>query len=238
MNFLQQKGFEVVYADTDSIFVKKKEAFREDYEKLRKEISQHVNLPIALDHHYKFLLLLPLEADLSGNMEAQKHYFGLLTNGELLTRGIEIRRHDCPPLIKKFQKKLIKILFNVETTKEVWNNGYKNAVKYVDQTINRLLNKDIPIEELVVSKMLRKSLFAYTRLFPHISAAINLVQQGKRVRKGDIINFIFVNVKHHNPLRRVVPLELGDVEYYDQEKYQEMILDAAETVLSTFGFSR
>ena len=94
--FVQERGFEVVYGDTDSIFVKMKDATSEDYEELSREISQHVGLPIALDHHYKYLLLLSLESDPSGNMEAQKHYFGILTSGEVLARGIELRCHDCP----------------------------------------------------------------------------------------------------------------------------------------------
>jgi hypothetical protein len=47
---------------------------------------------------------------------------------------------------------------------------------------------------------------------------------------------------HKNPLRRVVPV--CDIQgnngktSYDKEKYREMILDAAETVLKYFGFDR
>jgi len=29
-------------------------------------------------------------------MEAQKHYFGVLYDGELVARGIKLRRHDTP----------------------------------------------------------------------------------------------------------------------------------------------
>jgi hypothetical protein len=53
-----------------------------------------------------------------------------------------------------------------------------------------------------------------------------------------------------NPLCRVVPLEniqeqeQGEgmkkslLDYYDEEKHREMVLDAAETVLGSFGFDR
>ena len=53
-----------------------------------------------------------------------------------------------------------------------------------------------------------------------------------------LIDFIYVNARHHTPLRRVVPFEIYDSEYYDREKYWDMVLEAAETVLSTFGFSK
>jgi DNA polymerase elongation subunit (family B) len=40
-------------------------------------------------------------------MEAQKHYFGVLTSGEIVARGIEMRRHDTPRFIMEFQRNLI-----------------------------------------------------------------------------------------------------------------------------------
>ena len=56
--------------------------------------------------------------------------------------------------------------------------------------------------------------------------------------RGETVDFVYVNAKHHNPLRRVAPIEIYDKAYYDSEKYRDMVLDASETVLSTFGFSR
>jgi hypothetical protein len=46
-------------------------------------------------------------------------------------------------------------------------------------------------------------------------------------------------VAHKNLLRRVMPLDLVSEEHdYDKEKYREMLLEAAETVLGYFGFDR
>jgi hypothetical protein len=92
----------------------------------------------------------------------------------------------------------------------------------------------------------------YKSLFPHVSAAIQLLSAtggGKQSTKGDTIQYIYTNSKHNNPLRRVVPLEIlqkvekdGKEEKstlnYDKDKYREMILDAAETVLGYFGFNK
>ena len=84
---------------------------------------------------------------------------------------------------------------------------------------------------------------------PHVSAAIQLLSknaENKCPTKGDTIQYIYTNSKHNNPLCRVVPLEIiqkermkqGTLNYYDKDKYREMILDAAETVLGYFGFDR
>ncbi|MCW4041437.1 MAG: hypothetical protein NWE83_11895 [Candidatus Bathyarchaeota archaeon] len=237
-NLAQRHGFEVIYADTDSLFVKKPTATRADYEALSQIISRHIGLPIALDHHYKFLLLLPLESDPLGVMDAQKRYFGLLTDGQLVTRGIEIRRHDCPRFIKTFQTQLIRHLFEVNTVDTVKQEGLQNALSYIHQTLNAITRQEIAPEELIISKILRKPLTTYTQQSPHVAAARNLVQQGQHISDGDVIDFIYVNARHSNPLRRVIPTDLCEIPYYDAEKYQDLILDAAETVLATFGFAR
>jgi hypothetical protein len=73
-------------------------------------------------------------------------------------------------------------------------------------------------------------------LFPHVSAAI---QSRKYPLKGETIQYIYTDSKHNNPLCRVTLIE--DIKFlpqYDKEKYKEMILDAAETVLGFLGFDR
>lgn len=237
-NLARRNGFEVIYADTDSLFVKKPTATRADYDALSQKVSRRIELPIALDHHYKFLLLLPLELDPSGVMEAQKRYFGLLTDGQLVTRGIEIRRHDCPRFIKTFQTQLIRHLFGVNAVDAVEQEGLRSALSYIQQTVDAVARHEVTPKELIISKVLRKPLAAYTQQSPHVAAARNLVQQGQRISDGDVIDFIYVNAQHPNPLRRVMPTDLYEAPYYDAKKYQDLILDAAETVLATFGFSR
>jgi DNA polymerase elongation subunit (family B) len=106
-------------------------------------------------------------------------------------------------------------------------------------------------EHLVISKLLGRDIKKYKSLFPHVSAAIQLLSSkggGKSPSKGETIQYIYTNSKHNNPLCRVVPLqtlqkgEKDDKENsfvnYDKDKYKEMILDVAETVLGYFGFDR
>ena len=61
--------------------------------------------------------------------------------------------------------------------------------------------------------------------------------------KGDTIQYVYTNSQHNNPLCRVVPIaidnaQVGSMSQYDKEKYKEMILDAAETVLGFLDFDR
>jgi hypothetical protein len=61
-----------------------------------------------------------------------------------------------------------------------------------------------------------------------------------------ILSNIFIDSQHNNPLCRVIPVDIDSIQEegktilnnYDKEKYKEMILDAAETILGLFGFDR
>ena len=56
---------------------------------------------------------------------------------------------------------------------------------------------------------------------------------------GEGVEYIFTNSAHTNPLCRVTPRDFikeGQRLDYDKEKYREMLLEAAETVLGYFGF--
>jgi DNA polymerase elongation subunit (family B) len=76
----------------------------------------------------------------------------------------------------------------------------------------------------------------------YVSAAIQLSNENKHPKKGDTIRYIHTDSQHKNPLCRVVSIDSTDGKKeklaYDKEKYKEMILDSAETVLGYFGFDR
>jgi DNA polymerase elongation subunit (family B) len=238
-DIVQAQGFELLYADTDSVFLKKEGAPIQEYENVKDTLAKETGLPISIENYYKFVVLLPLEA--SDRMEALKHYFGITQSGELVARGIEIRRHDAPNFIKQFQTELLYTLFDCENSEGVFSKGYENALLLLTKTIDKLMTGDVQSEDLVISKLLGQELDKYTSLFPHVSAAIQLANEGKPTMAGDGLEYIFTNARHSNPLLRVTAKEhikQGQEFDYDKEKYREMLLEAAETVLGYFGFDR
>jgi DNA polymerase elongation subunit (family B) len=183
------------------------------------------------------LVLLPLEAD--EKIEVLKHYFGITYEDELVVRGIEIRRRDIPNFIKQFQTQLLHTLFDCKDSSEILTKGYENALLLVTQAIDRIMTGESLVEQdLIISKLLRQNIEKYKSLFPHVYAAIQL---RKYPLKGDTIRYIYTNSQHNNPLCRVVPIEnvkSESLRIYDKERYREMTLDAAETVLGFFDFDR
>src|SRR5207245_4210154 len=155
----------------------------------------------TLEHHYKLLVLLPLEAN--EKMEALKHYFGITHTNELIARGIEIRRHDAPNFIKEFQSELLQTLFDCNDSAEVCSNAYDNALLLVTRTIDKVMTGEIDVQDLVVSKLLRQDIDKYRSLFPHVSAAIRLREVGKSLVRGQNIQYVYTDAQHRNPLCRL-----------------------------------
>jgi DNA polymerase elongation subunit (family B) len=171
-------------------------------------------------------------------MEAKRHYFGLTYDNQLVTRGIDTRRHDSPIFIKEFQKTLLSKLFDCQSSEEVLTTGYQNALTYITHSIDKLMTGEVQITDLVVSKLLRQNIEKYRSLFPHVAATIRLNISGVVAKRGDSIQYVYTDSSHTDPLYRITPAKLITNQNYDREKYLELLLDAAEAVLSIFGFNR
>ena len=171
-------------------------------------------------------------------MEARKHYYGLTYDNQLITRGIDTRRHDSPTFIKEFQRISLSKMFGCNTSEEVLTTGYENALLYITRSIDKLMNGEVQITDLVVSKILRQNIEKYRSLFPHVAAAIRLNVSGAIANRGDSIQYVHTDSNHTDPLHRIISAKLIITQEYDREKYLEMLLDSAEAVLAIFGFNR
>ncbi len=96
-------------------------------------LKKETGLEMTLEFHYRFLMLLYIEAD--DKMKARKHYYELTYDNQLITRGIDTRRHDSPAFIKEFQITLLSKLFDCNNYEEVLTNGYQNALLYITQVL-------------------------------------------------------------------------------------------------------
>ena len=232
MQIARSKGFETIYADNDCLFLKKLGASTSDYENLAEEIAERVGLPMALDRHFRFLVLLSQKRD--RQLGAAKRYYGKEIDGSLFYRGIELRRHDAPPLVRRFQEELMAILLDAGNAEEVRNDNVREAWQYVYETCSSIRQNRMKPEDLVVSKVLRKPIDEYKSSLPHVIAAKQLLNKGRPSESGDVIDFIYVNTEHANPVRRVIPSSLvgkGGTSY-DTEKYVSLVIESARVLLT------
>ncbi len=223
----QRHGFEVVYGPFDSLFVKHRDASRDDFKELAEEISMETGLPMGLDHYFRYLVLLNKTSD--PLVMAANHYYGKLMDGSMFYRGIETRRHDTPAFIHKTQEQMIHALFKPEEPENVLCDGLAEAQSIALRAIRKLRQGRIDPGELVISKRLRRDLDDYSSKQPHIVAAL----------LGDMeemSRYILVNTGHANPFLRVMPESMIDEGHraYDRRKYASMMRRAAWNILRPF----
>ena len=65
-------------------------------------------------------------------------------------------------------------LFDCNTFEEVLTVGYEKALLYITQSIDKLMNGEVRVTDLVISKLLRQNIEKYRSLFPRVAAAIRL----------------------------------------------------------------
>jgi len=178
--WIEGKGYQVIYGDTDSIFV----AIGKDKSKLqakkigidlqgfvndkwRQVLLRDFNVSSQLDiefetHFSKFLMPTIRGHNLVGDKKkigTKKRYAGLV-NGELVFKGLETVRSDWTELSKDFQQELYRMIFNNEPV-----NDY--IIKIVDE-----LRQGFYDDKLVYQKKIRRKLSDYVNTPPHVKAAL------------------------------------------------------------------
>ena len=102
----------------------------------------------------------------------------------------------------------------------------------------RLLDGEVPIWDLIVTKRLSKSLENYTQKVSQLIAAEQLLKEGVEVSAGKSVRFLFTSAGNKRYDRRVKAKELlSEGTNADIKKYLLLLYSAASNVLSPFNYS-
>lgn len=227
----ESEGFEIVYGDVDSLFVKKRGASRRSYEALAAKISEATGLPMSLDRHFKFIAFPRLRTD--PETPALKRYFGLTYDDVVEARGIELRRSDTPPIVREFQERLIRVVMSFESVEDVKSRGIEEGLRLLSE-YEEMLRRGLGVEELEIRRRLGKNPEEYSRGLAQSSAAIQLQALGLRLERGREVGFIYTSHRHPNPHSRVRASQLFSGRY-DIEYYRGYLRRAARTVIEAVG---
>jgi DNA polymerase elongation subunit (family B) len=231
MNIARAKGFHTIYGNSDSLFLKKPEATLENYENIASLIQHELDLPITLENHFKYLVLLPQKT--FREFGAINRYYGIRYDGELICRGIELRRRNTPRFIASTQKEAIHLLLSQSSKEEVLTKGIEAVTNLILKASNELKHGRIPIHDLEAKTILRRRPLKYKVKLPHVAAAKTLEIHGNKVERGSLIKYIYIDSEHNNPFRRVSPS--GYHKKYDSKKYIHLLKEAKKSILLPFG---
>jgi DNA polymerase I len=214
-----QLGIDVVYGDTDSLFIKSPR--EELVEQIRAWAEKELRVELELDKVYKY-------AAFSGR---KKNYFGVLPDGTVDIKGLTGKKSHTPLFIKRLFQQALQYLGEVNTPED-FMRARERTKELLRQGYVQLRERNVPLEELAFRVMLGKDPEEYAETTPqHIKAAKLLQERGKEVKAGDIIHF----VKVVGPIG-VKPLELTKKEDVDVDKYVEFMKSTFEQVLDALGY--
>ncbi|MFQ5779201.1 MAG: DNA polymerase domain-containing protein [Nitrospiria bacterium] len=225
---VEAEGFEMLHAIVDSLWIKRPKTTEADYETLVEKISRDCEIPISFEGVYRWLLFPPSRSD--PKIGVPNRYLGLFRSGEIKLRGIEARRSDTPPFIKKAQHAMIEILSKAKNRQE-----YQALAPTVracfEEYRDRLRSGRVPFFDLAVSKSLSKSPEEYTKESLIAIVAKELSGRGVRLVPGQNIAYVITDMKARVPSERARAVGFIDGAWgYDVEKYESFLTEAMEVL--------
>ena len=221
----ESQGYEVLHALVDSLYLWKANTTAADYDRLADEIAAATGLPMAVEGIYRWIVFVPSKT--SPRIGVPNRFFGVMEDGKLKVRGIEMRRHDCVPLVAAMQEEILETLKHATTRAEYLRLLETSAVPILDSYVARVRDGDVAAADLVVSKRLTQYPEQYAHATHSAIAAQSLQARGVRLRPGETVEYVISDAGAKLPCERVRPLALLDGNLsYDREEYERFLRDA------------
>jgi len=225
----ESRGYELLHALVDSMYVRKPSATPEDYERLAKEIEGRTGLPIAVEAVYRYVVFLPSKQ--FDGIPVPNRFFAAGGPDGLKVRGLDLRRHDTAPLVTKMQRKVLEILSEAHDY-ETYCRKLEDAQRVLDRCLERVKEGSVAIEELVISKRITKPPSEYEKASVVAIAAQQLHGRGVRLRPGQTVEYVITDAGNRVPNDRVCAYALWDGwRGYDRKKYLGMLHEAFDVFL-------
>jgi DNA polymerase-2 len=230
----ESRGYKLLHAIVDCVWLKKSGATQNDYEELAREISTRVGIDISLEGMYNWILFPASKTD--PQITTANHYVGWYRHGEIKMRGIEARRRDTPKFIKNMQKAMLDKMSAAKNVEEV--SALVPEVLEIARGFMVLLQsgRANPME-LVLKRHITREADEY--LNNSISAVVSKMveEMGVHLSAGESIEFIILDQSGKKKPEKAKPIALYAFEDgYDIEQYTELALRAVETLLLPFGY--
>jgi len=211
----KKSGIDVLYGDTDSLFVKKPTS--KQVEDIITKAKMDHNVELEIEKEYRYVVL-------SGR---KKNYLGVTKNGKVDVKGLTGKKSHTPPFIKTLFYELLDILSKIKTAEEFKRAKNKISDK-ITECARKVQAKEIPLQDLAFNVMISKAPRDYTKTVPqHIRAAKQL-ESIREIKKGDIISYVKILNKPG-----VRPIEMARKSEIDTSKYMEFMESTLDQLTSS-----
>ena len=226
----EERGFRILHLYVDSLFVSQPGATLEDFQALAQQIEQETHLPIELQKVYPWFAFLGTHEN--PNISVANRFYGLAADGDHKLRGIALRRSDTPRFVSDIQTEILGILAR-EPDPSKLVNLLPEVLESVQQRLEDLKTRQVPLTDLVVTQTLSKELNEYSYFSHAATAAKQLETTGKILKMGQRVRYLHIAA---GPGARAWDLaEELDPRIVDVPRYRELVLRAVHEVLQPLG---
>ena len=213
----RELNVDVLYGDTDSIFVKN--PTEQQMQTIINQAKNNHGVELEVEKEYRYVVL----------SDRKKNYLGVTKNGKVDVKGLTGKKSHTPAFIKSLFFDLLDILAEVKTTDD-FEKAKKEIGSKIAECSRKIQAKEIPLSELAFNVMLSKSLNEYTKTIPqHIRAAKQL-ESIREIKKGDRISYVKIINKPG-----VRPVELAKQSEIDSSKYMEFMQSTLDQITSSMN---
>ncbi len=231
----ESRGFRMLHALVDSMWLQRPGATRADYEVLAQAVTGATSLPIFVEGTYRWIGFLPSKTH--RGVGVPNRYMGVFDNDTTKVRGIEVRRSDMPALVVQMQEQMLRRMFHCPTLADV-RTALPEILGILENALVRLRAGDVEAAELVVTNTLSQEVSEYRHNTVQAITARTLDRHGVQLHPGEAVQFVITNAGAKVPEDRVRPYALLGTDWtYDTETYATLLLRAAATILELFGYS-
>ncbi|KAK7051399.1 DNA-directed DNA polymerase alpha catalytic subunit pol1 [Paramarasmius palmivorus] len=220
----ESMDLDVVYGDTDSVFVNSNVTELSEALKISSEFKKAVNdcyklLEIDLDGVFQRLLLLQKK-----KYAAMKVEDGARTSVEV--KGLDMKRREYCDLSKNVSQFVLNQILSGEATEIV----VEQIHEYLASVGQNVRSGEIKLDDFIIHKRLGKNPEDYPKSDgqPHVQVALKLKARGGNARAGDVIPYVFClpegeqtaktaqsdRARHRDELRKTDSNLKIDYEYY------------------------
>ncbi|MFD1589438.1 type B DNA-directed DNA polymerase [Halorientalis brevis] len=224
---LEAAGWRVVHGIVDSIWVTPRpDATQRPLPAVAAEITDDVGIRLEYENEYDWIAFVPRRDSDAG---ALTKYFGAVADAEAYKyRGIECRQRSTPAYVADVQRDLVDC-FDAHRSPEA-------VCDRLARELARLRAGEVDPERLVIDKRTSKAAGAYGQYTHTVAALERAADAGRDVHPGEHVRYVVVDDEKSS--RDRVTLAAESPTDYDPAFYADLLVRAAESVLSPVGWRR
>jgi DNA polymerase I len=224
----EEKAMRPLYGDTDSLFLDNPS--NEQIEWLIKTVKEMFWLDLVVDKRYSFCVL----------PRAKKAYFGILPDGTPDVKGVTAIKSNSPGYIYNVFKQCVAELSTVKNSEE-YAQARNRIKEIVKKDVANLKRRVISLEDLTYSVRLNsdpnEKVTGKRSLHQPYQSALQLIEMGKMVKRGDVVSFVKVRpFNHKGRIFTVKPVAaVASLTEINVEDYVRNLLTALNQVFEPMG---